>query len=109
MGIVKRILDVIAALLVTGFAPVVTWMTIAQAKVEPEAPPGVDWDSILGPTTIFVFGVLACTRAGSRAWMSNLSRTALHECDFPACPQCARLNCSEPPRGMVRTVHWSPA
>jgi len=33
----------------------------------------------------------------------------VYECDVPACPPWALLNCPEPPLGIVRVFHFSPA
>jgi hypothetical protein len=57
MGLVKRSIGILSALVVTVFAAAATWLAIAHAEVRPGAPLGVDWDSILGPTTLLVLGL----------------------------------------------------
>ncbi len=32
-----------------------------------------------------------------------------YECDLPVWPQCCRLNCSDPPRGIVSVFQFFPA
>jgi hypothetical protein len=48
----------------------------------------------------------------SNAWLAKVNEggdVSIYECDFPFSPQFASLNCSEPPLGMVRVFHFSPA
>lgn len=56
MSAVKRIIGILSALVVTVFGVAATAMALVHPEVRPGAPLGVDWDSILGPTTILVLG-----------------------------------------------------
>jgi hypothetical protein len=57
IGWVKRIVGTLAALAVTIFGLAATWMAIVHPEIRDGAPPGIDWDAVLGPTTFLVLGL----------------------------------------------------
>src|SRR4029453_2896061 len=57
IGMVKRIVGIMTALVVTAAGLATMWISIVHPFVKEGAPLGVDWDSILGPSTLVVMGL----------------------------------------------------
>jgi hypothetical protein len=64
ISMVKRIVGSLAALVVTAAGLATMWISIVHPVVKEGAPLGVDWDSILGPSTLVASWVsTACMRS----------------------------------------------